>query len=655
MASKNKPYEQFGPFILFKKVDSDALSELWRAAKIDGAQLGEPVALRRFTGGNREAMAAAAQAAQPIVQQLEGVSFVRHQQLEVVVGVAALVHEYAGGRSLRHILDRARGGNGTTPNPIPLDQAIVIAEKVALSVATTADLRHGGERLTHGALIPQFIWISDDGEIRVAGQQLGRGLVASLADPKVAAEIGRYFPPEYHASAAAAKSTDVYSLGAILFALLTGQEPPDATNASAFAMTIGGARNMSGTPLADDLRQVLQRSLTLDPASRYATIAEMKQDLSALVHGGKYSATTFNLAFYLSNLLKKEMESEALDRDKESKLNLAPYLEVAPVAPAPAPGGVRDTAPMFAAAAPAPPRRKPIALVAVAAGVIAVAAGVGVVMMGKKPAPAAVTSTATLASSLPVAPARTPQQVLGDSVVLSGNSSTATAPASATVGAADPEAQKKAFEKAVQQQLEAQMLSLQSEYNRKLQKEQSKNAPVAAAPAPAPAVVPASNDDHAAPSAAQLDAARRETRNDTPSLPPVQQTQSAAPAVVQQQTPSVAQQQQSVPPPQPLAAAVREGDVVDVLNLDTVPVAVRITKPNYPAMAAQQRVEATIILTALVSETGEVTDVRVLRGDKRFGLQDSAIRALRATRFSPAMKDGKRVKTWLPRTFVFKP
>jgi hypothetical protein len=63
----------------------------------------------------------------------------------------------------------------------------------------------------------------------------------------------------------------------------------------------------------------------------------MKQALSALAHGGKYSATTFNLAFYLSNLLKKEMESEAIDRDKESKVNVAPYLE-APVRPAvPAP------------------------------------------------------------------------------------------------------------------------------------------------------------------------------------------------------------------------------------------------------------------------------------------------------------------------------
>src|SRR5207253_122426 len=127
---------------------------------------------------------------------------------------------YGNGRSLRHIVDRARGANGTTPNPIPLDQVIVIAEKVALSLATTADLRYGGNRLTHGALVPQFIWIAEDGEIRVAGQQLGKAMIASLADAKFAAELGRYFAPEYHSLAEATKASEVYSLGAILYLLV---------------------------------------------------------------------------------------------------------------------------------------------------------------------------------------------------------------------------------------------------------------------------------------------------------------------------------------------------------------------------------------------------------------------------------------------------
>src|SRR5436305_15027616 len=84
---------------------------------------------------------------------------------------------------------------------------------------------------------------------------------------------------------------------------------------------------MTGNDMPAEMRAILEKSLTIDPATRYATMTEMKQALSAVAHGGKYSATTFNLAIYLSNLLKKEMESEAIDREKESKVNVAAYAE----------------------------------------------------------------------------------------------------------------------------------------------------------------------------------------------------------------------------------------------------------------------------------------------------------------------------------------
>src|SRR5437763_13264934 len=108
MAAKNKPYEQFGPYILFKKLEADALSELWRAGRVDGGQLGMTVALRRFTGGNRDALVASAGHAKNVVSGLTGTSFAKSQAIDVINGTPFVAHEYAGGRSLRHIVDRAR-------------------------------------------------------------------------------------------------------------------------------------------------------------------------------------------------------------------------------------------------------------------------------------------------------------------------------------------------------------------------------------------------------------------------------------------------------------------------------------------------------------------------------------------------------------------
>lgn len=646
MASKTKPYEAFGPYILFKKLEADSLGDLWRAGRIDEGQLGPTLALRRLSGGNREALTATAHAAKEIVPQLGGASFAREQVVGVADNTPFVAWDYQGGRSLRYIIDRARGGNGTNPNPLPLDQAIVIAEKVALSLATTADLRDGaGQRLWHGALIPQFVWISDDGEIRVAGQLLGAGIMASLGDQKVNGELARYFPPEAR-TVSQPRNTDVYSLGALLFLLVTGQEPPDAATASAFGAAVRAAKMMNGQPVPDDIRVVLDKSFNLDPSMRYQSIGDMKQAISGLAHSGKYSATTFNLAFYLSTLLKKEAEAEALERDKETKVNLAPYLE----APKPV------AAPVVAAAAPvitpdfgaAEPKAKSKLPLAIAAGVILAALGVGGYMMMNKTPGAAAVQQATTAQVLPVA--QKPALVLPEAIVASGGATDTAVPA-----ATDSAAQQKAFEDAVKAKMQAEMLKLNEQFLSELKKSQPKNVPVAVAQP----VSVAAEEPEDRPSAAELDAQRREAaaaqRAETQAAAPAPQvvTQTTAP-VPQQPQPQIANTQTSAPAPAPVSG-IRVGDVVGVSDLDVIPKPVRVVAPIYPPMARSQRLAATIILSVFIDENGQVDDVRVLRGEPRYGMSESAVRAMKATRFSSPMKDGKKVKTWLPQQIDFKP
>ena len=90
-------------------------------------------------------------------------------------------------------------------------------------------------------------------------------------------------------------------------------------------------------------------------------------------------------------------------------------------------------------------------------------------------------------------------------------------------------------------------------------------------------------------------------------------------------------------------------------SLDRTPSLVREPRPGYPPIAARQRIEATVMASVLVSETGEVLEVKILKGEPRFGFNDAAIRAFRGARYSPAMKDGKRVRTWVPQMIHFKP
>ncbi|HEX7679097.1 MAG TPA: TonB family protein, partial [Thermoanaerobaculia bacterium] len=335
---------------------------------------------------------------------------------------------------------------------------------------------------------------------------------------------------------------------------------------------------------------------------------------------GNYSASTFNLAFYLSNLLKKELEGESLDRERESKVNVAAY---APVAAA----DVVEAAPSWDEA-PAKSRMPMYA----AAGVVVLAVGAGAFFM-LKPKPAA-----------PVLHAATPPpkpKVVISQPVIAAAPQTSTAPL-------DPAAQKKAFEAAVEQKMQEEMMKLQADMNKKLKQEQSKNAPVQTASLITPPQTQQQIDDRG--SAAALDQRRVNSRQENQPPPQTQTVAQQAPIVPPQPQPAVSAPALTQPP----VATIHEGDVVDVTELDRLPQPLSEIRPYYPPLAAQQRAEATVILSALISENGDVVDVKILRGDPRFGFNDAATRAMKSVRFSPGIKDGKRVKTWRPQSISFK-
>src|SRR5207237_7071651 len=201
---------------------------------------------------------------------------------------------------------------------------------------------------------------------------------------------------------------------------------------------------------------------------------------------------------YPSSLDKKKRESETLERDREAKVNVALYVDAPqPVAAAPpvaAAARVDDT-PMFGAHAPEPSKSKaPLAIAA--ALILAIVGGGAYMMMNKKGVQPS--APPVLASSIAAPAPAAPPRIISQPVVASPAAATATV---------DPNAQKKAFEDAVEQKMQEEMMKLQSDYTKKLQQQQGRNAPVPAAPATQqtqPQVA-----EERGPSAAALDEQRR--------------------------------------------------------------------------------------------------------------------------------------------------
>jgi protein TonB len=92
--------------------------------------------------------------------------------------------------------------------------------------------------------------------------------------------------------------------------------------------------------------------------------------------------------------------------------------------------------------------------------------------------------------------------------------------------------------------------------------------------------------------------------------------------------------------------------VVRVGGNIVAPKLVRRVDPVYPALAAQARLSAIVILEALVDTRGHVKSVSVLRGAPLF--DDPAIEAVKQWRYQPLLLNGKPTEFILTVTLVFK-
>lgn len=319
-----RTHERYGSYLLLGKIESDAICETWRAFRITSEPGSPPVVLRRFPAVSSDAVGPLATRASAVLALLRGPGIARQQTVESAEGTFMLIHEHEGGRSLAMITDRARNGpSGRLP--MPTDLALAIAGKVALSLAATHALTHEGTPAVHGGLVPHFVWINGDGDVRVTGQELGRAMPAALGNDHAAPLVRPFLAPEVVGGDAPTPLSDIYSAGALLYLMLTGDVLPECRTAGQNRGRVQEARScISGDPLDAALQTILIRCLAPDPAMRYASARELGESIATMQHiGGTSAPTTFNLAFYLHTLLRRDLEKERLEQESEAGVDAA--------------------------------------------------------------------------------------------------------------------------------------------------------------------------------------------------------------------------------------------------------------------------------------------------------------------------------------------
>ena len=179
-----------------------------------------------------------------------------------------LVMDYIEGEDLRQRMERM--GNVTE------DDAILIGAAICDALAYLHTRR---PPILHRDLKPGNIKITSDGHIFLVDFGLAKVLHGSQATTTGArAMTPGYSPPEQYGTARTDSRTDIYSLGATLYAALSGIIPED-----------GLARAMDNTQLTPlrkrnskvtrRLAAAIERAMGIDPADRFQTAEEFKRSL----------------------------------------------------------------------------------------------------------------------------------------------------------------------------------------------------------------------------------------------------------------------------------------------------------------------------------------------------------------------------------------
>ena len=86
----------------------------------------------------------------------------------------------------------------------------------------------------------------------------------------------------------------------------------------------------------------------------------------------------------------------------------------------------------------------------------------------------------------------------------------------------------------------------------------------------------------------------------------------------------------------------------------TAPRIIKSARPNYPPEAMRAKVQGRVKMEMVVQADGTVGEVRIVSSlDRKFGVDEAAVKAVKEMRFAPAMKDGVAVPVLLSTEMAF--
>ena len=315
--SANFP-RQFGKYVLLKPLAKGGMGEIYVAAlgQIDGFDklcVIKKVIPEKADEGKTKRLLDEAK----VVLRLTHSGLVNTFDAGQVDNEFYIAMEMVEGKDLREVWNRCV----RVRHRIPIEVALQVAREVARAlfyVHTYGDLH-----LVHRDVAPPNIMLAYNGDVKLTDFGLARSALKSEhTQPGVVFGRAAYLAPEQARGEVADPCTDVYSLGVVLWELLTGHQYLQISGldpAAALALVRHpqppppSARAPWITPALD---RVLLNALAVDRANRYATAEEFRLELSSAIAEAAPRTDAARVSELMHAIYRKAMTEEAAERER---------------------------------------------------------------------------------------------------------------------------------------------------------------------------------------------------------------------------------------------------------------------------------------------------------------------------------------------------
>ncbi len=626
---------QFGQYVIEEHIATGGMADVYKARMMGMEGFQKTVAIKRILSSlnDSEEFVRMFIDEAKLAAQLNHNNIIHIYDLGKVDRSHYIAMEYIEGRDLRSILEecRERGLN------IPIDLALYITDLLASALDHAHKKRDFDNRalgLVHRDVSPQNVLISYEGDVKLC--DFGIAKAASKATQTRAGALKgklQYMSPEQAWGKDIDHRSDIFSLGLVLFEMLTNEKVFSGTSELSVLEQVRDpiitAPSMKNTEVDTEIDRIVFLALNAERDERYQSAEDMKRDLERVMRKKGWSPDRSALVEFLTGLeggaeaASRRAAAPAVKHEPVARSAAAP--QTVPPPPTTPVGSPLDTTP-----GGAPPlrdlltrdedlesvvtttrpsverieirpsesgisRRRATTVgggnrrlwMLLGALAVVVAAASGWYLFGRKGS-----ESQPVARTAPIAvfPTETPT-------------------AEPTIGLmSDQELIERAREVAA-----AEITKQEEELRKRLEQEFPTPTPIPPTPVP----------------------------TDTPTPEP---TDTATP-IPPTATP---------PPPTPTAIpptatpSVREGDIVVRGPGVVPPVVIYQEEPSYPPMAEKMRATGLVEAEALIGVNGSVEEIRITRVEGRnVGFEKATEEAIRKWRYKPATKDGIKVRMWV--------